>query len=93
MKYVLSAVATVVGFIGVQAGEKTQAPAKTEAKKAEITKEKALVPLTKNEKKNLELYKEVELTVVPCESCERRGLFGRRRVAKSSVIIVESASK
>jgi hypothetical protein len=89
MKYLLSAVAAIVGFIGVQAGEKTQAP-KAEPKKSEVTKEKALVPLTKNEKKNLELYKEVELTVIPCESCERRGLFGRKKPVKG-VIIVESS--
>lgn len=88
MKYLLSVAAAVVGFIGVQAGEKTQAP-KAEPKKSEVTKEKALVPLTKNEKKNLELYKEVELTVIPCESCERRGLFGRKK--PKGVIIVESS--
>ncbi len=96
-KFVLTAIVAAFALTSVNAGEKTQAPAKVPAKEQAPAKgssdgikaEKGLVPLSKSEKKNLELYKEVELLVVPCEECSgRRGLFGRK-VAKRPVVLVK----
>lgn len=94
-KFVLSAIVAAFALTTVNAGEKTQAPAKAPAKEQAPAKgsdgvktEKGLVPLSKTEKKNLELYKEVDIIVVPCTDCNntRRGLFGRK---KQPVVLVK----
>ena len=89
-----NSILTALMLTGAYTGEKTQAPAKAQAPAAPakgsdgVKTEKGLVPLSKTEKKNLELYKEVDIIVVPCTDCNntRRGLFGRK---KQPVVLVK----
>jgi hypothetical protein len=97
--------------IVAQAGEKSapvkaQAPAPVKAQapaKGEVAKTEVLIPLTNREKRNIDLYKKVEVVVASapcCESCTKcstpkakGGLFSRLRANRTATVTCENCSK
>jgi hypothetical protein len=80
--FIFAFVALFALAIVAQAGEKSapvkaQAPAPVKAQapvKGEVAKSEVLIPLTNREKRNLNLYKKVEVVVASapcCESCTK----------------------
>lgn len=85
---------------------KAQAPAPVKAQapvKGEVAKSEVLIPLTNREKRNIDLYKKVEVVVVSapcCESCTKcnppkakGGLFSRLRANRTATVTCENCSK
>ena len=82
----------------------TPAPVKAQAPvKGEVAKSEVLIPLTNREKRNMDLYKKVEVVVVSapcCESCTKcnppkakGGLFSRLRANRTATVTCENCSK
>jgi hypothetical protein len=85
---------------------KAQAPAPVKAQapaKGEVAKTEVLIPLTNREKRNIDLYKKVEVVVASapcCESCTKcstpkakGGLFSRLRANRTATVTCENCSK
>ena len=85
---------------------KAQAPAPVKAQapvKGEVAKSEVLIPLTNREKRNMDLYKKVEVVVVSapcCESCTKCNLpkakgvlFSRLRANRTATVTCENCSK
>ena len=84
------------GQAAAPAKAQSPAPAKTQdGKGATVAKTEAVVPLTNREKKQLDLYKKVEIVTVNapcCESCSscnppRGGLFSRLRARRAATAV------
>lgn len=109
--FIFAFVALFALAIVAQAGEKSaptkaQAPAPVKAQapvKGEVAKSEVLIPLTNREKRNMDLYKKVEVVVVSapcCESCTKcnppkakGGLFSRLRANRTATVTCENCSK
>ena len=85
---------------------KAQAPAPVKAQapvKGEVAKSEVLIPLTNREKRNMDLYKKVEVVVVSAPCCEsstkcnppkaKGGLFSRLRANRTATVTCENCSK
>ena len=109
--FIFAFVALFALAIVAQAGEKSaptkaQAPAPVKAQapvKGEVAKSEVLIPLTNREKRNIDLYKKVEVVVASapcCESCTKcnppkakGGLFSRIRANRTATVTCENCSK
>lgn len=113
-KFIFAVVASFALSMFAQAGEKSQSPAKGQAAapapvktqnaapaKGEVKKTEVLVPMSNREKRQLDLYKKVEVVVAPtcCDNCEtchapKGGLFSRLRAKRTATVCVcENCSK
>ena len=109
--FIFAFVALFALAIVAQAGEKSaptkaQAPAPVKAQapvKGEVAKSEVLIPLTNREKRNMDLYKKVEVVVVSAPCCEsstkcnppkaKGGLFSRLRANRTATVTCENCSK
>ena len=109
--FIFAFVALFALAIVAQAGEKSaptkaQAPAPVKAQapvKGEVAKSEVLIPLTNREKRNIDLYKKVEVVVVSAPCCEsstkcnppkaKGGLFSRLRANRTATVTCENCSK
>lgn len=115
-KFIFAVVASFALSMFAQAGEKSQSPAKGQAAapapvktqnaapaKGEVKKTEVLVPMSNREKRQLDLYKKVEIVVSTpcCETCDtcrttsaKGGLFSRLRAKRTATVCVcENCSK